>query len=102
MAEPLTIVTEAGDREPGATIEALFPDELAHTERKSMEELLTRLQTLRWEAAAANARALASVDRLRGLLPQDVLMLIVARLDGDIRDLPGLHALAPFLVAERG
>jgi anion-transporting ArsA/GET3 family ATPase len=99
--EPLAIVTESGDLDPAALVRELFLDELVHTERETMRQLLGRLHEVRSEAAAANARALAAVDRLRKLLPEDVLTLVVARLDGDIRDLPGLHALGPFLLAAR-
>jgi hypothetical protein len=65
---------------------------------------LTSLHQVRTEAAASNLRALESVRRLAKQLPPDALKLIIviiARLDGDIRDLPGLHALGPYLATSR-
>jgi anion-transporting ArsA/GET3 family ATPase len=100
-ADPMQIVTEAGELEPASMIEQLFGDELHRSERETMTELLTCLHQVRTEAAGINFRALASVRRLASQLPSDTLGLIIARLDGDIRDLPGLHALAPYLMATR-
>jgi len=100
-ADPLAIVTSAGELDSPTTIRLLFQDELHHHEREILTSLLSRLHEVREQAAGSNARALESVARLRKLLPGDVLALIVARLDGDIRDLPGLHALGPYLAADR-
>ncbi len=100
-AEPLTIVDEAGELDSPTTIRLLFRDELHRHEREIMTSLLTSLHEARTQAAASNRRALDSVARLAKLLPPDALALIVARLDGDIRDLPGLHALGPYLAATR-
>lgn len=100
-ADPLAIVDAAGTLDVEATSRLLFEDELHRSERETMHSLLTSLHDVRTQAAAANHRALASIERLAKLLPKDVLTLIVARLDGDIRDLPGLHALAPYLTVSR-
>ena len=67
-----------------------------------MTSLLESLHQVRVQAASSNRRALDSVARLSKLLPDDALALIVARLDGDIRDLAGLHALGPYLATSRG
>jgi hypothetical protein len=79
----------------------LFRDELHRPERETMTSLLTSLHEVRTEAATGNQRALASIRQLSRALPPEVLTLIIARLDGDIRDLPGLHALGPYLTATR-
>jgi anion-transporting ArsA/GET3 family ATPase len=100
-ADPLAIVSTAGVLEVPTTIRLLFRDELHRPERETMSSLLTSLHEVRTDAAAANHRALASIRRLSQVLPPEVLTLIIARLDGDIRDLPGLHALGPYLTATR-
>jgi anion-transporting ArsA/GET3 family ATPase len=100
-ADPLAIVTEAGTLEVETTTRLLFGDELLRPERETMGSLLTSLHQVRVEAAAANLRALESVRRLAGMLAPEALGLIIARLDDDIRDLPGLHALGPYLAAPR-
>lgn len=100
-ADPLQIVTEAGSLDIATTVRLLFGDELLRAERETMTSLVTSLHRVRTEAAASNLRALESVRRLAKLLPAEALGLIIARLDGDIRDLPGLHALAPYLTASR-
>ncbi|HLT39157.1 MAG TPA: ArsA-related P-loop ATPase [Enhygromyxa sp.] len=100
-ADPLQIVTEAGELDVATTVRLLFGDELLRSERETMTELVASLHRVRTEAAANNLRALESVRRLARLLPADALGLIIARLDGDIRDLPGLHALGPYLTAAR-
>jgi anion-transporting ArsA/GET3 family ATPase len=100
-ADPLAIVETAGELDVATTIRLLFRDELHRPERETMQSLLTSLHEVRTQAAASNQRALASIRSLTKLLPANVLTLIVARLDGDIRDLPGLHALGPYLAAER-
>jgi anion-transporting ArsA/GET3 family ATPase len=99
--DPLQIVTEAGELDVATTTRLLFGDELLRPERETMISLLTSLHRVRSEAAASNMRALESVRRLAKQLPPEALGLIVARLDGDIRDLPGLHSLAPYLTAPR-
>ena len=100
-ADPLQIVTEGGALDPAATTRELFADELMYPEREAMTELLTSLDRVRTQAAAGNLRALESIHRLARELPAETLGLIIARLDGDIRDLPGLHALGPYLAASR-
>jgi anion-transporting ArsA/GET3 family ATPase len=100
-ADPLQIVTQAGELDVPTTIRLLFGDELLRPERETMTSLLTSLHRVRTEAAANNQRALESVRRLAKQLPPSALQLIIARLDGDIRDLPGLHALGPYLTAAR-
>jgi anion-transporting ArsA/GET3 family ATPase len=100
-ADPLQIVTEGGATDAAGTADELFGDELMFAERESMTELLTSLDRVRTEAAAGNLRALAAIDRLARQLSPETLGLIIARLDGDIRDLPGLHALGPYLAASR-
>lgn len=100
-ADPLSIVAEAGDLDIAGAIELLFTDELHRSERETMTSLLTSLHKVRTEAATSNLRALASIGRLARQLPPDALALIIARLDGDIRDLPGLHALGPYLATPR-
>jgi hypothetical protein len=99
--DPLAIVSTAGVMDGPTTIRLLFRDELHRSERETMASLLDSLHEVRTQAAAANFRALASIRQLSGALPPDVLTLIIARLDGDIRDLPGLHALSPYLTATR-
>jgi anion-transporting ArsA/GET3 family ATPase len=99
--DPLTIVTESGELDIPDVMEKLFHRELDHIEREGMRSLLASLHGVRKAAAIGNARALAGVRKLAGVLPKDVLMLIVARLDGDVRDLPGLHAMAPYLAVAR-
>jgi anion-transporting ArsA/GET3 family ATPase len=99
--DPLQIVTEAGELDVATTTRLLFGDELLRPERETMISLLTSLHRVRTEAAASNLRALESVRRLSKQLPPEALGLIIARLDGDIRDLPGLHALAPYLMQPR-
>ena len=100
-AAPLEIVAEAGELDSPTTIRLLFRDELHRHEREVMTSLLESLHQVRVQAAASNRRALDSVARLSKLLPDDALALIVARLDGDIRDLAGLHALGPYLATSR-
>lgn len=100
-ADPLAIVSTAGVMDGPTTIRLLFRDELHRSERETMTSLLDSLHEVRTQAAAANFRALASIRQLSKALPPDVLTLIIARLDGDIRDLPGLHALSPYLTATR-
>jgi anion-transporting ArsA/GET3 family ATPase len=100
-ADPLAIVDSAGPLDSPQTIRLLFDDELHRHERETMDSLLTSLHMVRTQAAAANQRALESIRRLSKQLPEDVLELVIARLDGDIRDLPGLHALGPYLAAAR-
>lgn len=100
-ADPLQIVTESGELDVAATIRQLFGDELHRSEREIMTELMTSLHRVRAEAAASNLRALESVRRLARELQPEALGLIIARLDGDIRDLPGLHALGPYLATPR-
>ena len=100
-ADPLKIVDAAGELDSPTTIRLLFHDELHRHEREVMTSLLNRLHEVRAQAAASNRRALDSVERLTKLLPADALALIIARLDGDIRDLPGLHALGPYLATSR-
>lgn len=100
-ADPLAIVSSAGVLDSATTIRLLFRDELHRSERETMTALLTSLHMVRTQAAASNQRALESIRKLSLLLPADALGLIIARLDGDIRDLPGLHALGPYLVATR-
>jgi anion-transporting ArsA/GET3 family ATPase len=100
-ADPLQIVTEAGQLDVASLIPQLFGDDLDRLEHQTMDELLTSLHQVRTEAASSNRRALVSVRRLTRELPADALELIIARLDSDIRDLPGLHALAPYLTAPR-
>ncbi len=101
QADPLAIVTEPGNLDVPATLQTLFHGDLDHMEREGMRSLLTSLQTVRKAGAVANARALAEIRKLVPLLPKDALMLIVARLDGDVRDLPGLHAMQPYLAVAR-
>ena len=79
----------------------MFHGELDHAERSQIGELLTSLHAVRTAAADDNHRALEAVRTLGAVLPADALRLIVARLDGDIRDLPGLLALGPYLAAPR-
>lgn len=101
-ADPLAIVTEPGDPEIDARLVKMFADvDLTRAEREGLASLLTSLHTVRSDAALGNDRALTAVRRLAASLPEDALQLIVARLDGDIRDLPGLHALGPYLAAPR-
>ena len=100
-ADPLTIVDEAGTLDSATTIRLLFRDELERSERETLTSLLTSLHEVRTQAAGTNLRALESIVRLSKLLPADTLGLIIARLDSDIRDLPGLHALGPYLAASR-
>ncbi|KIG12721.1 Arsenical pump-driving ATPase [Enhygromyxa salina] len=100
-ADPLAIVSSAGVLDSPTTIRLLFSDELHRSERDTMTALLTSLHMVRTQAAASNQRALDSIRKLSQLLPSDALGLIIARLDGDIRDLPGLHALGPYLAATR-
>lgn len=100
-ADPLQVVSEAGALEVATTVRLLFGDELNRPERETMTALVSSLHRVRTEAATNNLRALESVRRLAKLLPADALGLIIARLDGDIRDLPGLHALGPYLMAAR-
>ena len=100
-ADPLQIVTEAGELDVPTTVRLLFGDELLRPERETMISLATSLHRVRTEAAASNLRALESIRRLAKQLPPGALELIIARLDGDIRDLPGLHALGPYLAAAR-
>ncbi|MFO7565817.1 MAG: ArsA-related P-loop ATPase [Enhygromyxa sp.] len=100
-ADPLQIVSEAGELEVETTVRLLFGDELLRPERETMTSLVSSLHRVRIEAATNNLRALESVQRLAKLLPADALGLIIARLDTDIRDLPGLHALGPYLRAAR-
>ncbi|PRQ09626.1 Anion-transporting ATPase [Enhygromyxa salina] len=100
-ADPLAIVSSAGVLDSATTIRLLFGDELHRSERDTMSTLLSSLHMVRTEAAASNQRALESIRKLSQLLPSDALGLIIARLDGDIRDLPGLHALGPYLAATR-
>jgi anion-transporting ArsA/GET3 family ATPase len=100
-ADPLAIVSSAGVLDSATTIRLLFRDELHRSERETMSTLLTSLHMVRTQAAASNLRALESIRKLSQLLPADALGLIIARLDGDIRDLPGLHALGPYLAATR-
>lgn len=101
QADPMAIVTEAGTLDVPATLTTLFHGDLDHIEREGMRSLLTSLHTVRKAGAVGNARGLADVRKLAALLPKDVLMLIIARLDGDVRDLPGLHAMAPYLALPR-
>lgn len=100
-ADSLAIVVEAGKLEVETTTRLLFSDELHRSERETMNSLLTSLHEVRVAAATSNLRALESVRRLARQLPPTALGLIIARLDGDIRDLPGLHALGPYLAASR-
>jgi anion-transporting ArsA/GET3 family ATPase len=99
--DPLAIVTEAGEFDIPAAMRTLFHGELDHIEREGMRSLLASLHGVREAAAVGNARAMAAIRTLAKVLPKDVLMLIVARLDGDVRDLPGLHAMAPYLAVPR-
>lgn len=99
--DPLAIVTEAGEIDIPVAMRTLFHGELDHIEREGMRSLFASLHAVREAAALGNGRALGAVRKLAGVLPKDVLMLIVARLDGDVRDLPGLHAMAPYLAMPR-
>jgi anion-transporting ArsA/GET3 family ATPase len=99
--DPLEIVTEASEFDVQSALRKLFHGELDHIEREGMRSLLASLHSVREAAAVGNARAMAALRKLAGVLPNDVLMLIVARLDGDVRDLPGLHAMAPYLGVPR-
>ena len=100
-ADPLLIVDQAGALDSPTTMRLLFRDDLHRHEREAMTSLLTSLHEVRSQAAESNHRALESVARLSKLLPRDALAIIIARLDGDIRDLPGLHALGPYLAETR-
>ena len=100
-AQPLEIVCEAGERDVDGLAARLVADEPSRREREAVRELLARLHEVRRTASADNRRALAAVERLSSQLPAEVLRVLVARLDGDIRDLPGLHAIAPYLAAAR-
>ena len=99
--DPLSIITEAGELDIPSALQTLFQGDLDHIEREGMRSLLASLHGVRQAAAIGNARALGAIRKLAALLPKDVLMLIVARLDGDVRDLPGLHAMAPYLAVPR-
>ncbi len=99
--DPLAIVTESGELDIPAAMQTLFHGELDHIEREGMRSLLASLHAVRKAAAVGNARALGAIRKLAAVLPKDVLMLIVARLDGDVRDLPGLRTLAPYLAKPR-
>jgi len=100
-ADPLAIVVDVGALEVDAATALLFEDDLSRSERETMRSLIASLHQVRLDAATHNLRALASVRRLARQLPPETLGLIIARLDGDIRDLPGLHALGPYLAAPR-
>jgi anion-transporting ArsA/GET3 family ATPase len=94
---PLEIVGEAGELDIPSALRQLFHGELDHIEREAMRSLLASLHAVRKAAAGGNARAIADIRKLAAVLPKDVLMLIIARLDADVRDLPGLHAMGPYL-----
>nr|WP_255216163.1 ArsA-related P-loop ATPase [Pseudenhygromyxa sp. WMMC2535] len=98
---PIDIVTEAGELDVDAALVELFGDELARNDREALAAMLEHLHEVRQDAANANHRALEAVRQLCTSLPADALKLIVARLDGDIRDLPGLHAIGPYLAKTR-
>lgn len=100
-ADPLAIVTDPGPFDVDAALTEMFHGELDHAERSQVAELLTSLQSVRKTAADGNHRALEAVRQLGAVLPANALRVIVARLDGDIRDLPGLLALGPYLAAPR-
>ncbi|MCA9698302.1 MAG: ArsA family ATPase [Myxococcales bacterium] len=99
--DPLAIVTDPGQLDPAAAVKQMYRDEIGRQEREQLTGLLISLRQVRDEAADGNRRALEAMRRLGSSLPGDALRLIIARLDSDIRDLPGLHALGPYLAAPR-
>jgi len=99
--DPLEIVTEAGDFDLGAALRALLEGQPTLQDRDKLSSLLTSMHAVRSEAANANRHGLEAVAQLSRCLRPDTLRLIIARLDGDIRDLPGLHSLAPYLTVGR-
>ncbi|EDM76018.1 adventurous gliding motility protein R [Plesiocystis pacifica SIR-1] len=98
---PLAIITDPGKLDRAAALERMFHGELDHLDREQIRDLLEGLRVVRTEAANANHRALEAVRKLGSDLPESALQLIIARLDGDIRDLPGLLALGPYLAETR-
>ena len=60
-------------------------------------EALQSLASIMQHSAARNARAKAAVERLAKDLPSGCVTRMIPWLDHDIRDLGGLHELAPYL-----
>ena len=99
-ADPLAIVSTAGVLDAATTIRLLFRDELHRPERENIHRCspaCTRSAPRPRPPTFGRSRR-SAVSRA---LPPEVLTLIIARLDGDIRDLPGLHALADLMATRK-
>ena len=93
--DPLEVVTSTPTRDPAAIAARVWD---TPESADAVVRLIAGMGRILEEAAAANARALEATEKVQ--LGAGAERVFVARLEDDIRDIPGLHRLAPWLCHE--
>ncbi len=95
--DPLEVVASPEPLDPAGLLGSLWTDV---GDEQAARSLLVGLDRVEDEVADANARALAAVERFK--VSEATARIMIARMEGDVRDLLGLAELAPFIAPSLG